>query len=161
MISWRTNVTSLAKTLFAGLLIVVSLPTWAQEPPYKVVVITNDLNPVTRLPTLNPQTPQVLIYNLDAVSSLEVNLSMLLPKDENQALAIMQQRIAEIGQARLESDLAQAYKALTLAMSYGLDRYPAIIFDDETVMYGLTDVSLAIEKYNEWIIDGQEGMGHE
>ncbi len=39
---------------------------------------------------------------------------------------------------------------LSKAMQYGVDRYPAIVFDGEVVVYGLTDLSSALEYYRTW-----------
>ena len=92
-----------------------------------------------------------------------VSLAEISPGDmrKNGALAMLQQRIAEIGQARLEEDLANAYKALATAMSYDLDRYPAMIFDEEVVIYGLTDVTQATQIYQDWLRDEQGSAAHE
>ena len=35
-------------------------------------------------------------------------------------------------------------------MQYGVDRYPAIVFNGEAVVYGLTDLSNALDHYRTW-----------
>lgn len=153
----------LANTLLALMLSAMLTPAFAQFGPYPrhILVITSDALAITGLPAAEPDSPQVDIYSLDAVGNAEEVLSVLLPADEEQALAMLQQRIAEIGQARLEEDLANAYKALATAMSYDLDRYPAMIFDEEVVIYGLTDVTQATQIYQDWLRDEQGSAAHE
>jgi len=35
-------------------------------------------------------------------------------------------------------------------MQYGIDRYPAIVFGGEVVVYGLTDPNAALVYYQKW-----------
>ncbi len=46
-------------------------------------------------------------------------------------------------------------------MAYRLNRYPAIIFDEQLVIYGLTDLSQALEKYRQWRLDSGGVTIHE
>jgi hypothetical protein len=39
---------------------------------------------------------------------------------------------------------------LVQAMQYGIDRYPAIVFDGKAVVYGITDVRAATQRYQQW-----------
>ena len=39
---------------------------------------------------------------------------------------------------------------LAKAMQYGIDRYPAIVFDGKAVVYGLTDLNSALDHYRTW-----------
>ena len=43
-----------------------------------------------------------------------------------------------------------AAKGLVQAMQYGIDRYPAIVFDGKAVVYGITDVRAATQRYQQW-----------
>ncbi|MBL4885698.1 MAG: TIGR03757 family integrating conjugative element protein [Planctomycetaceae bacterium] len=151
------------KSLTVCILMGWALPAQAQFEPYPhtIMVITSDELEITGLPLVSTESPQIDIYSLDAVATVESRLSVLLPPDEEQAMAVMQQRIEQIGKARLEADLVKAYKALTTAMSYDLDRYPAMIFDGEVVIYGITDVSLATQIYQDWLVEEYEGDNSE
>ena len=40
--------------------------------------------------------------------------------------------------------------ALAKAMQYGVDRYPAIVFDGQAVVYGVTDLKAALVHYQMW-----------
>jgi integrating conjugative element protein (TIGR03757 family) len=84
-------------------------------------------------------------------------LSEGLPNDETLARALVQQKIAEIGRSKLEDELRTAYLPLGTMMAYGLDRYPVIIFDKQAVIYGMTDLSLAINRYRQWLKDKNGG----
>ena len=39
---------------------------------------------------------------------------------------------------------------LAKAVQYGIDRYPAIVFDGRVVVYGVTDLVEALDRYKAW-----------
>ena len=41
-------------------------------------------------------------------------------------------------------------------MQYGIDRYPAIVFDGQAVVYGLTDIYAAYQLYQRWQAESAE-----
>ena len=57
----------------------------------------------------------------------------------------------------MEDELRTAYLPLGTMMAYGLDRYPVIIFDKREVIYGMTDLSLAINRHRQWLKDKNGG----
>ena len=69
---------------------------------------------------------------------------------ERDALAVLSS--ASFRQA--EQQLKDAYSGATRAWSLGLEKYPAIVFDDQFVVYGTTDVALAEQRLKAW----QEGQ---
>ncbi len=93
---------------------------------------------------------------MDAVDRIEQRLGKDLPADEDKALALMKQRIAGVGQSQLNQELREAYQALILSMKYGLDRYPAVIFDQQVIVYGVTDLHAATEQYRQWLKKSHE-----
>ncbi|MEE8058253.1 MAG: TIGR03757 family integrating conjugative element protein [Pseudomonadales bacterium] len=124
------------------------------EYPQSIVVITSDQHPINE-PSLfvdSPASskPAITLLNLDAVSDFERRLGEGLPADETQARVIIEQRITERRRVNVDAELRAAYQGLAVAMQYGLDRYPAIIFDQRAVVYGVTDLPVAIEKYRTW-----------
>ncbi|PHS00162.1 MAG: TIGR03757 family integrating conjugative element protein [Blastopirellula sp.] len=151
------------KVLISFLFVSLVLPVQAQFETYPrtILVITSDELAITGLPLVSTDSPHIDIYSLDAVANVESSMSVLLPPDEDQAMVVMQQRIQQLGKARLEADLVKAYKALTTAMAYDLDRYPAMIFDGEVVIYGLTDISVATKVYQDWLASEQEERTHD
>ena len=108
---------------------------------------------IGRVRALPKDNPEITILSLDAVQSIQDQLSEGLPNDETLARALVQQKIAEIGRSKLEDELRTAYLPLGTMMAYGLDRYPVIIFDKQAVIYGMTDLSLAINRYRQWLKD--------
>ena len=39
---------------------------------------------------------------------------------------------------------------LAKAVQYGIDRYPAVVFDGRVVVYGVTDLVEALDRYEAW-----------
>ncbi|HET9641885.1 MAG TPA: DUF1525 domain-containing protein, partial [Burkholderiaceae bacterium] len=62
-----------------------------------------------------------MVYQLDALQRLEVELSHGLPADESQAQRIAQQRMQRMG-AALQQRVANASQGLMLAREYGIER---------------------------------------
>lgn len=96
-----------------------------------------------------PSVPEIRIYMLDTADRLEVRLSENLPTDPElayrQALDRLQ-KIPETDRARLQ----QAAVGLARAAHYGIDRYPAMVFNGHAVVYGLTDLTAALAHYRHW-----------
>ncbi|MCB1718714.1 MAG: DUF1525 domain-containing protein, partial [Candidatus Competibacteraceae bacterium] len=44
----------------------------------------------------------------------------------------------------------RAYRAELRARELGIDRYPAVVFDSQFVVYGLTDLPAALAHYRRW-----------
>ena len=129
--------------------------------PESMLVVTSDKYPVATSDTFKSYIPKITLLNLDSVSQIETRLSEGLPANEKLAKAEFHRRVETIGKAQLESDLRNAYQAVGAAMAYRLDRCPAIIFDEQVVVYGLTDLSQALEKYRQWRLGSGEVTVHE
>ena len=127
----------------------------ADDLPQSIVAITSNQRPIhpvdwnSTSPSENK--PEITILSLDVVQSIQDQFSEGLPNDETMARALVQQKIAEIGRSKLEDELRAAYLPLGTMMAYGLDRYPVIIFDKQAVIYGMTELSLAINRYRQWL----------
>ena len=154
----------LRKLLLVGCCCISICPSvWADisQWPQSIVVITSDQRPVSGAESLIVTTTSpfldVQVLNLDAVTAIERKLSEGLPADSVQAQALVEQRVAEIGRSNLEAEIRKAYLPLATMMSYGLDRYPVIIFDQRAVIYGVTDLPLAVSQYRQWLIKVREG----
>jgi len=124
-----------------------------------IVAITSNQRPIQSVDwksaSSSENNPEITILNLDAVQSLHDQLSEGLPNDETLARTMVQQKIADIGRSKLEDELRTAYLPLGTMMAYGLDRYPVIIFDQQAVIYGVTDLAQAINQYRQWREDQQ------
>lgn len=129
--------------------------------PGTIVIVTSEEYPVVMPDAYKGYIPKLTILNLDSVSQIESRLSQGLPANEKLATAEFHRRVEAIGKTKLESALRGAYQAVGAAMAYRLDRYPAIIFDERVVVYGLTDLSKALEKYRQWRLGAGEVAIHE
>ena len=89
------------------------------------------------------------VYELNRIQLVETELSNDLPTDSNQSKQITLQRIQRLDK-RAMAAVQNAAVGLTKAMQYGVDRYPAIVFDSRVVVYGLTDLRAALDHYQSW-----------
>ena len=92
---------------------------------------------------------KVTHYNLDGIDQLQQTLSQALPNDPGQAKQLVLQRLQSMD-AALSHRLENAGNGLVQAMHYGIDRTPAIVFDRQAVIYGVTELDDAIEQYTQW-----------
>ena len=131
----------------------------ANDLPKTIIAITSDQRSVQPIDWNSLGYPgyqaELSVLNLDSVQSIEQRLGKGLPNDEKRARAVIEERIAEIGRAQLDMQLREAYLPLGTMMAYGLDRYPVIIFDQQAVIYGVTDLAQAIDQYRQWREDQQ------
>ncbi|MEW8057557.1 MAG: TIGR03757 family integrating conjugative element protein [Candidatus Thiodiazotropha sp.] len=118
---------------------------------------TSDL-PVTGKTATNSDSGQsetkLHVYELDGIQRLEAKLSQGLTIDPAQSKQIVQQRFKKL-QKNDRARMQRAAMGLAKAMQYGVDRYPAIVFDGQAVVYGVTDVQTAITHYQTWRREGK------
>jgi integrating conjugative element protein (TIGR03757 family) len=137
------------------LLWTVTGPTQAEQAtatldPQRIEVITDSAHPVTGLEAIAAHL-EVYIYDLDSPSRLEAQLSEGLPADPTAAARLARQRLDTLGRQPLATPFAQAYAGLLKALEYGIDRYPAVVFDGgASVVYGITDLDEALDYYRRW-----------
>lgn len=99
------------------------------------------------------QRLNVHVYELDGIRCFEAQLSSKLPSNPTRAKQVAIQRIQALD-AHTKAAVQNAAVGLAKAMQYGIDRYPAIVFDGKVVVYGVTDISEALHRYRQW----QEGQ---
>ena len=92
---------------------------------------------------------RVEIYKIDGLHQLETSLSAQLPNDAAAAQRVALQRIGQLKHNDRDA-LRNAAVGLAKALEYRLDRYPAIVINREAVVYGTTDVELAVSRYRSW-----------
>ena len=102
------------------------------------------VTPVQRYPG-----PTLQVYPLDGIRQAELTLSGNLPNDTEAAQQIALQRIHQLNKQGT-AQMQQAAVGLAKAMRYGIDRYPAIVFDGQAVVYGETDLQAALTHYQAW-----------
>ncbi|EAB9446461.1 TIGR03757 family integrating conjugative element protein [Salmonella enterica subsp. diarizonae] len=80
---------------------------------------------------------------LDAPEQLQQSLFGSLTSDPKEAERRAQAVIHSAGWQQKQAELAQAYRGLLQAWSLGLQKYPAVVSDDQYVVYGTADVVVA------------------
>ena len=136
----------------AGLLALA--PASATAPQVEVFVAPHQVERITGQEALERALPgaHIVIFDLGAPQRFEDRLSAGLPDDPVRAQRLLEQRLQD---ADLEAQALAAFAGLVRAARLGLDRLPAVVFDDATIVYGVTDLSEAAEQYARWR-DGQE-----
>ena len=95
-----------------------------------------------------------MVYEIDGIESMERALSIDMPADPVQSKQIALRRLQGMDdQTRMK--MQSAAQGLAKAMQYGVDRYPAIVFDGQAVVYGVTDVQTALAHYQSWRREGK------
>ncbi|WP_268745429.1 TIGR03757 family integrating conjugative element protein [Methylomarinum vadi] len=79
---------------------------------------------------------------------------MDMPADPAQSKRIALDRIQHMDD-QSKTKMQMAAQGLAKAMQYGVDRYPAIVFDGQAVVYGVTDVQSALAHYRVWRREGK------
>jgi integrating conjugative element protein (TIGR03757 family) len=127
----------------AGMLISVTV---SAQQPIKTEVFT-----LSTIAMSN--TPGATIYYVDGISQIENFLSAGLPKDPVAAQAIAKERWATLGRQGNQR-LQNAGVGLGRAVQLGINRAPAIVFDDRAIVYGVTDVAYAAQIYRGRLTSG-------
>lgn len=118
-------------------------PILADEPLAAIEVFTDAMNPVAG--SANTMT----LYHIDRIDRFQQALSKDLPSDSEAAKQTVLQRFQRMDR-QLSGELENAANGLLKAMQYGIDRYPAIVFDGRAVVYGITDIQAATQRYRQW-----------
>jgi len=121
--------------------------------PHVIEVFTSTKYPIVEIDSKragsNLQESEITIYEIDGIQSVERDLSLNLPVEPQQSKQIALQRIQALddqAQARMQRSAI----GLAKAMQYGINRYPAIVFNGQAVVYGVTDLKVAIAHYQVW-----------
>ncbi len=102
-----------------------------------------------RSPVATAAGRAVQIYTLDALSAIEAGLSARLPRDSEIAAQLASAEIQGAWRKNAET-LTHAYQGLLKARQYSLQKLPAVVFDGQAVIYGITDLSQALSHYRRW-----------
>ena len=127
--------------------------------PSRIDIISDAANPVENIPVVEKQLgsgASVRYFTIDAQARLDEALSKDLPADPEQARAIALKRIQTLDQPGLATELSESVEGLLLARRYGIDRYPAVVFDEgKHVVYGVVDLREAMRLYQQSPIQGR------
>ena len=114
----------------------------AGDQPLVEVFITSDL-PVAY------QRNKVELYTIDGIKRIEQELSGGLTADSDAARHQATKRITQLDEGQ-KQQVQRAAIGLSKALQYGIDRYPAIVFNGEAVVYGVTDLTKALDFNEAW-----------
>ena len=119
--------------------------------PTSIDIFTTTDQPINVIEVFPEQRPgiEVRIHKLDGIRQLEAYLSRGLPAVPDKAKHLVLERLQKLDKGT-RSQLEQAATSLAKAVQYGVEQYPAIVFDGELVVYGLTDLSVALTHYRHW-----------
>jgi integrating conjugative element protein (TIGR03757 family) len=96
-----------------------------------------------------PLPTPIEVYEIDGIASLESALSKGLPADPDGAQRLVRKRLGQVDRWRRDA-ARQSAVGLLNAAEYGIDRYPAVVFDGDAVVYGVTDIGEALRYYRMW-----------
>ena len=143
-----------ASTVFT-LLFVLNQLTWAEKQmvmtPTSIEIFTTTDQPISAIDRFveEHRSIGIRIHKLDAIKGLEDTLSQGLSADADKAKRPVLERLQQLNKGT-RSQLEHSATALAKAVQYGVEKYPAIVFDGELVVYGLTDLSAALTHYHLW-----------
>ena len=111
-----------------------------------IEIFTTSDRPMALAESARQRLSGMTVYDLDGLEHFETYLSQQLPREPTAAETEALRRLQHIDRLRLQA-AKDAARGLTLASEYGIDRVPAIVFDGRAVVYGVTDVEIAIAHY--------------
>jgi integrating conjugative element protein (TIGR03757 family) len=120
------------------------------RPHVQVFVAPHQIDRITGTRELEHRWPgvRIAVFDLGAPQRFEAQLSAGLPADPTQAQRMVRERI----QAQdLEAQVLAAFGGILQAARLGLDRVPAVVFDDRAIVYGVTDLPAAHAQYERWM----------
>jgi len=123
------------------------------SPPTRIEVFTTTDQEVVGASAIGPKQQysdiELQIHRLDGIQQVESGLSGNLPSDLELAKRVALQRIQQLDEQE-SAAIQNAAVGLAKAMQYGIDRYPAIVFNSQIVVYGVTDLKVALDHYRTW-----------
>ena len=105
----------------------------------------------TDLPNVN-----ITVYDLAApkLAMAKVNAALKLPPNPVLATALAKDYL-QAHEAELGQQLLPTYAGLSQAVNIGLNQYPALVFNQQAVIIGLTDIQQGLAIYQQWL-QGQQ-----
>jgi len=119
--------------------------------PIRIEVFTAGDRPVQ--PPVSDDTaslPSIEVHEVDGIDSVETILSEGLPNAPEIAQRVVQERLGQVVEGSRLGAARVSAAGLLNAAEYGVDRYPAIVFDGDAVVYGVTDIDEALRYYRKW-----------
>lgn len=95
------------------------------------------------------QGNSVLIYEVDGIRRLEGDLSLSLTADTDAARRQAIERVSQVDEEQVRR-VQRTAVGLSKAVQYGIDHYPAVVFNRDAVVYGVIDLTEARQRYQLW-----------
>jgi len=136
--------------LLAALIVAATAlsPVYAEAPTeqLRLDVFTTEDRPVRGANEFLQRHPEaaVHVHRVDRIERLKAELSVNLSADSDKARRRALERLQSLSKER-QDELQQTAKALALALQLGIERVPAIVVDQARVIYGLTDLTAALQ----------------
>lgn len=106
-------------------------------------------NSAMNVSTPTTEAPYVIkVYRVDGLALIEAALNKGVPSNEAQAQAYFAAQQDEI-KKRYAAQAANAANGITRALYYKVDRIPAVVINQRTVVYGVTNVEQAVALYQD------------
>ena len=128
----------------ATILVTVNSVVLASDQPLVEVFTSSDIPVVP-----DHQGNRVEFYEIDGIKRFEAELSRGLPSDADPARRQAIERVTHVDEGQ-KKQVQRSAVGLSKAVQYGIYRYPAIVFDGEAVVYGVTDLGEALHRYRQW-----------
>lgn len=128
--------------------LVFGLPVWAHG-TLSIEAFTASKSQITGVEDERLRVATVTTYIVEGLERFESGLSEGLPADPKAAKAEALRRVQQLDDARM-APAKNAAIGLAKAVQYGVDRYPAIVFDGRAIVYGVTDLVEALDRYDAW-----------
>ena len=148
------NILFISAVIFASVLS-PDVPGNADDPstrwPRSVDVFTTTKLPIESVEEFADKHPEttVRVHVLDGIELLEDELSHGLSAQPEQAKRQALKRLQRLSK-ETQTQLEHTAKGVALAIEFGINRYPAIVFNKKQVVYGVTDLSRAVSYYHSW-----------
>jgi integrating conjugative element protein (TIGR03757 family) len=128
--------------------LVFGVPVWA-DGMFSIEVFTTSERPVTGADHDRLWAAVVTTYAVDGLDRFQSALSEGLPADHKVAKVEALRRVQQLDDTRM-APAKNAAIGLAKAIQYGVDRYPAIVLNEREVVYGVTDLVEALNRYEAW-----------
>jgi integrating conjugative element protein (TIGR03757 family) len=106
-----------------------------------------------RFPMSQADSPgaSVTVYDLAApkLAMAQLNAALKLPANPATAAALAKGYL-QAHQAEFAGRILPAYEGLGNAINLGVSHYPALVFNGQAVIYGVTDIQQGLELYRHW-----------
>lgn len=140
----------LSSRQFARVVAIILAPSFVLAADLRAIdIFTTSARPVATSAVAADPTLALTVAEVDTIDRLNAALSERLPADPASAQIEVRKRLKSLRKDQIAA-LRKAAIGLATAVQLGVDRTPAIVFDKQAVIYGLTDLTDALNRYRAW-----------